>query len=195
MSYSACDLQADVDRLLDRLSIEVTGDDEDGFTIRRGHSTVHTDQGTYFDSAAEACGAGLQGLFDHIEDLLSAAKAVIGRWERGDLAEAVRELDVCVRVLDERAPGEAGHDKVSDRLKARLAHLVRDGLSFGDCVQAFGVTEQQDPTVGLARRLFHQEGDIEIETTTVVSRDEGDGAYVLAWAHVPEDEQAQSSAC
>ena len=101
---------------------------------------------------------------------------------------------MCVRVLDERAPGETGHDKVSDRLKARLAHLVRDGLSFGDCVQAFGVTEQQDPAVGLARRLFHQEGDIEIETTTVVSRDEGDGAYVLAWAHVPEDERAQNSA-
>jgi len=195
MSYSASDLQADVDRLLDRLSLEVTGDDEDGFTIRRGDSTIHTDQGTYFSSAAEASGAALQGLFDHVEDLLSAAKEVIQRWERGDLAEAVRELVVCVQVVDETAPGQAGDDKVSERLKARLSHLVRDGLTFGDCVQAFGVTERQDPAVALARRLFHEEGDIEIEDTTVVSRDEGYGAYVLAWVHIPEEQQTQNSAC
>lgn len=188
MSYSASDLQADVDRLLDRLGLEVTGDDEEGFTIRRGTSTLHTDHGSFFNTAAEAANAALQGLFNHVEDLVSAAKEVIDRWERGDLAEAVRELDVCVRVLDEAVPGRAGEEKAAARLKARLAHLVRDGLSFGDCVHAFGVTEKQDPAVGLARSLFHDEGDIEIETTTVVSRDEGSGAYVLAWVHVPEGE-------
>ena len=194
MRYSASDLQLDVDRLLDRLCLEVTGEDEDGFTVRRGDSVLTTSQGTFFNSAAEASAAALEGLFDHVEDLLSAAKEVINCWEKGDLAAAVRELVVCVRVIDEDVPDQAGAEKSADRLKTRLGHLVRAGLEFGDCVAAFGATESQDHAVAQARRLFHDAGDIEIDTTTVVSRDEGYGAYVMAWVHVPDTKPADEHA-
>ena len=37
------------------------------------------------------------------DELLDAASAVIDRWERGDLAEAVRELDLRVKLLRDRS--------------------------------------------------------------------------------------------
>ncbi|TDM05067.1 MAG: hypothetical protein C4K60_20290 [Ideonella sp. MAG2] len=186
MSYSASDLQMDVDRLLDRLGLEVTGDDEEGFTVCRGGKELTYGRLPVHDTAAEAAAAALEDLIDRVEELMSAAKTVIDRWEDGDLAEAVRELVLCVRTIDEVEPGEAGAFKTAERLKTRLQCLQRDGLSFGDCVQAFGCTDDEDPAVGQAHRIYHQAGDIELESTTVVSRFDGYGAYVLAWVFVPE---------
>lgn len=185
MSYSACDLQSDVDQLLDRLGLEITGDDCDGYTVRRGDVDLRTSRGVWFDTAAEASAAALEGLFDRVEDLMSAAKQVIDRWERGDLAEAVREMEVCVRCLDEGVPGFHPEDKAAERLRVRLNRLVNDGLRFGDCIDAFGVTADDDGAVAVAHRRFHEEGVLEIPGTTVVSRGEGPGTYVLAWACAP----------
>lgn len=190
MSYSASDLQMDVDRLLDRLGLEVTGDDEEGFTVCRGGKVLTYGRLPVHDTAAEAAAVALEDLVDRIEELMAAAKTVIERWEHGDLAEAVRELDLCVRIIDEPEPGDAGAIKTAERLKARLQCLQRDGLSFGDCVQVFGCTAAEDPAVGRARWLYHQPGDVEIDTTTVVSRLDGNGAFVLAWVLVPEPDQS-----
>lgn len=139
MSYSASDLQSDIDRLLERLGLEITGDDSDGYTVRRAGRDLSTHRGRVFDNAAEATGIAVEKLIDHVEDLISAAKVVLSRWERGDLAEAVRELDLCVRVIDEAEPGEIGEEKADERLRARLRHLRRDGLQFSHCADEFGV--------------------------------------------------------
>jgi hypothetical protein len=39
-----------------------------------------------------------------------------------------------------------------------------------------------------ARRLWHDDGQIEIDTQCVVSESADDGAYVMAWVWVPDDE-------
>ncbi|MGM9489625.1 hypothetical protein [Ideonella sp. YS5] len=186
MSYSASDLQNDVDRLLDRLGLEITGDDCDGYTVRHAGRDLTTARGTIFDTAAEATAAALDGLIDLVEDLISASKVVIVRWEHGDLAEAVRELDVCVRVVDGTPASQSGAEKAEDRRQTRLRHLVRDGLRFDECVTAFSVTERQVCAVATARSLFHQRGAIEIPAATVVSRDER-GTAVMAWARVCDE--------
>jgi hypothetical protein len=37
-------------------------------------------------------------------ELLEAAEGVVSRWEKGDLAEAVRELNVAISTAKGRAP-------------------------------------------------------------------------------------------
>lgn len=89
----------DLDRQLESLGLEVTGDDDEGYTIRCGTVDLRTDCGTRFDSAGEALAVAMTGLLDRVADLAGAAAEVVRRWERDDLAEAVRELDVCVKAV------------------------------------------------------------------------------------------------
>lgn len=89
----------DLDCRLERLGLDVTGDDDEGYTIRCGTVDLHTAHGTRFDSAGEALAIAMAGLLDRVADLVDAAADVVGRWQHGDLAEAVRELDVCMRAV------------------------------------------------------------------------------------------------
>ena len=45
-----------------------------------------------------------------------------------------------------------------------------------------------DNYVEAAKRLFHKEGEIEVDDSATVSRGDPDGAYVQAWVWVPESE-------
>ena len=54
------------------------------------------------DSQGEAAAAALADLVQRTAELLDAAAAVIENWEGGDLAAAVRELDLCVKALRDR---------------------------------------------------------------------------------------------
>ncbi len=70
-----------------------------------------------------------------------------------------------------------------------LIALKERGLDFGSCVNAFGVSSDEDPFAKAADENFHSEGDIEIDGTTVVSRgDDMEGAYVLAWKWVSAED-------
>ncbi|CAD5366683.1 conserved hypothetical protein [Rubrivivax sp. A210] len=51
------------------------------------------------DSQGEAAAAALADLVKRTSELLDAAEAVIARWERGNLAAAVRELELSVTAL------------------------------------------------------------------------------------------------
>jgi hypothetical protein len=192
MSYSASDLQNDIDRLLERLGLEITGDDSEGFTIKRAGRELALGPGRDFDTGAEAAAVALEGLIDHVEDLISAAKMVIGRWERGDLAEAVRELDLCVRVIDEGEPDQVGSEKADARLRSRLRHLHRDGLQFSQCVDEFGVPDRHAPAVAAVRNRLRQCDVLEVPASSVVNRDER-GVAVLAWVRLRDDGQSDSA--
>lgn len=66
-----------------------------------------------------------------------------------------------------------------------LATLKDCGLTFADCVQAFGDNDS-DSYVAAAQNKV-QEGDLEVDIPTVVSRG-ADGAYVQAWVWVSNRE-------
>jgi hypothetical protein len=74
-------------------------------------------------------------------------------------------------------------------LQEVLTSLRQDhGLRFSDCVTAFARNRDSDPYARAAHKEYHQEGEIEIDDTTVVSEGGDLGAYVLAWVWV--DDQA-----
>jgi hypothetical protein len=188
MSYSSSNLQNDLDQLLDRLDLEITGDECDGYTVRHAGRDLVTARGTIFDTAAEATATALEGLIVLVEDLISASKVVLARWDNGDLAEAVRELGICVRVLDGTHASPGLEQKAQDRRQARLLHLVREGLRFCDCVRAFSVTAQQASEVATAQRMFNTRDGIEVPDATVVNRDDG-RSVVMAWARISDEAQ------
>jgi hypothetical protein len=108
MALIADDLLNELAQQLQKLGLEITGDDVAGFTIRCADGDLLTRRGAHFGTAAEAAAVALIGLLDRVGDLVTAAAAVSQHWERGDLAAAVRELDVClneVAVSSDRAPG------------------------------------------------------------------------------------------
>lgn len=96
MALIADDLLNELAQHLQKLGLEITGDDVAGFTIHCGDADLRTHRGSRFGTAAEAAAVALIGLLDRVDDLVTAAAAVSQRWERGDLAAAVRELDVCL---------------------------------------------------------------------------------------------------
>ena len=96
MALIADDLLNELAQHLQRLGLDITSDDAAGFTIRCAEGYLCTHRGTHFGTAAEATAVALIGLLDRVGDLVTAAAAVSRHWERGDLAAAVRELDVCL---------------------------------------------------------------------------------------------------
>lgn len=70
-----------------------------------------------------------------------------------------------------------------DQLKA----LIEEGLTFSECVQAFGVPsigDKADPFAAVARS-YAEEGVIEVDDITVLSESE-EGCYVMAWLWVEQ---------
>jgi hypothetical protein len=105
MSYSASDLQSDVSALLTELGYEFTdhnlegeGDDEQG-----GWSWTFGDAwaSERFEESGEAEMDALRDYVRRAEELKHAAAKVLSRRQKGDLAEAARELqndlDACVQ--------------------------------------------------------------------------------------------------
>jgi hypothetical protein len=76
----------------------------------------------------------------------------------------------------------------SAEIEALRASLNHTGLEFGSAIQLFGTDEEHDAYVVAAKRCV-REGELEVDTPTVVSRDnDGDGAYVQAWVWVDDDD-------
>jgi hypothetical protein len=72
-------------------------------------------------------------------------------------------------------------------MSADLQELIRlkaRGLSFGDCLRAFGVDRGSDPYARTVFQKHHRDGEIEIDSRTVVSLSDDGGAYVMAWLWV-----------
>ena len=193
MTYSSSDLQSHVDELLDELGYQIIGDDGEGWAWRVGGAEVLSVTGLHgpiFDSAAEATAAALQELVGCVDDLRGTGRTVVERWESGDLAEAVRELDGALCMLDPALPASST-DRVnarpaddSGRREARLRRLMIEGLTLDDCLKAFG-----SPSVKLAqlRTSSALQGlDVLIGEHTVVREDLGEpgNTHALAWLRV-----------
>lgn len=117
MSYSASDLQMDADRQLRALGYEICGDDDDEGWYWTIGSFQSTSAKLAFDSAAEATADAVRDLVQRSGELLAAARLAVSRWSEGDLAEAIRELDVCAKAfpLVAVADGDSTDDPWVDR--------------------------------------------------------------------------------
>jgi hypothetical protein len=76
--------------------------------------------------------------------------------------------------------------------EAKLKELIAAGLTFSDCTHAFG-SDEFDSYVQAAR-LHVREGELEVDTPAVVSRGADDGAYVMAWIWIDNQEAGISPA-
>lgn len=183
MTFSASDMQSDVDANLRQLGYHVVGSDEGGWGVVFGVTEDSKPFIDGLDSAAEASSLAVQDLVGQAGSLLAAADAVVKGWESGDLAALVRELAQAVKVLDPVAQRKVREDRAMAWNIGQLRHLHRSGLSFEDCVDVFGVSVRESMLARRAHEQFHEEGVVEVPEQTVLS--EGDtGAYVMAWVHV-----------
>jgi len=67
--------------------------------------------------------------------------------------------------------------------------LKENGFLFEDLLGAFAETEEANPFVKAARELVkNDEGSIEVDEPSVVSRGDKEGAYVLGWIYVSNEE-------
>lgn len=117
MSYSASDLQIDADQQLRALGYEICGDDDDEGWYWTIGSFRSTSVQLAFDSAAEATADAVRDLMQRSGELLAAARLAVSRWSNGDLAEAIRELDVCAKAFSvvTVADGDSADDPSVDR--------------------------------------------------------------------------------
>jgi len=74
---------------------------------------------------------------------------------------------------------------MTPELLAKKAVLDAHGIIFADCTQIFGVG---DGYVKAAQEQYQRDGEIEVDDIAVVS-DSENGAYVMAWVWVGEDEK------
>lgn len=110
-------------------------------------------------------------------------------WHEYDEDEQGTWLASVVGIAEEALLKDESESEAKLDLQEVLALLRQDhGLRFGDCVVAFGRNRDSDPYARAAHKEYHQEGEIEIDDTTVVSEGDDPGAYVLAWVWV--DDQA-----
>jgi len=73
---------------------------------------------------------------------------------------------------------------VSD-LTAKLNALIDEGLSVGECLNAFSARHTPPEKAYVAAALKHQrDGELEIDSNAVVSLGDDPGSYVQAWIWV-----------
>lgn len=73
-------------------------------------------------------------------------------------------------------------------IEKELAALKERGLTFGQCVHLFGVDRKVDPYTKAAFEARNRDGELEIDSRTVVSESDDGGAYVMAWVWVTDEE-------
>jgi hypothetical protein len=77
-------------------------------------------------------------------------------------------------------------------LREELRALKARGLTFADCVKAWGVDPTAQTYEGAlaraAKEQFEQEGHTEFDDSIVVSLGDDPGAYVMAWVWVSDDD-------
>lgn len=109
-TFHPSQLQQALELQLRTLGYEICGDeDQTGWYWSIGSHRSLTAQ-LPFDTIEEATLDAARDLVERAQELAVAAQAVVSRWERGDLAEAVRELAVAAGYLTygDQDPEEAG---------------------------------------------------------------------------------------
>lgn len=70
-----------------------------------------------------------------------------------------------------------------------LQALIGQGLTFSDCVRAFGVDRDTNPHARYAFKKLTVAGEIEVDDSAVLSEAD-DGCYVMAWLWVSNEDAA-----
>ena len=78
-------------------------------------------------------------------------------------------------------------------LQDQLLDLKDKGLTFTDCVNAFGVDRDEDPHAQAAAEIYGCDGELEFDDTLVVSNGDDPGAYVMCWRWVTDEEAGIAS--
>lgn len=82
---------------------------------------------------------------------------------------------------------------LSEETKIGTLHgLAKAGLTFADCVKFFSSQQPEDDLyfVKGAKNKYSDEGHIEVDDNAMVSRGV-EGAYVMAWVWVYDDETGE----
>jgi hypothetical protein len=99
MTSNRVDLAIEVERQLRLLGYELCGDDDIGWYWQMGDFKSLTAT-LAFDTSAEALLAAFGDQVQRTTELLGAARQVVQRWSKGDLAHAVRDLDASAKALN-----------------------------------------------------------------------------------------------
>lgn len=75
-------------------------------------------------------------------------------------------------------------------LQNKLKKLVDQGLTFGDCVAAFGSNRATSKVAQAANDMYASDL-VEIDPETVVSESD-EGAWVMAWVWVPKEDAGET---
>ncbi len=73
-------------------------------------------------------------------------------------------------------------------IQHELKKLQAAGLTFADCVSCFGVSADNDPYLKAAHEHHYREGELEFDDTAIISESDDEGAYVMAWVWVTDEE-------
>jgi hypothetical protein len=72
-----------------------------------------------------------------------------------------------------------------EEASSALAALKSQGLTFHQCVWAFGVGRDSDYHARTAFEIYNKDGETEIDSIAVVNRAD-DGCYVMGWCWVDD---------
>jgi hypothetical protein len=73
-------------------------------------------------------------------------------------------------------------------IQNELKKLHEAGLTFADCVSYFGVSAEDNLYIKAAHENHYREGELEFDDSAVVSESDDEGAYVMAWVWVTDEE-------
>lgn len=153
-----------VEQHLATLGYKVFGDHEEGWSWELD---AYQPSLPACDSQGEAAAAALADLVQRTDELLDAASAVIDRWERGDLAEAVRELDLCVKLLRDRSEDAPATQVDLDEADAECTQgwlLHGDGPTGPWTVGAYlDVDDAQEAAIAKARSWVEEGHRVDLE--------------------------------
>lgn len=79
--------------------------------------------------------------------------------------------------------------------KQALRELIKAGLTFADALGVFaeGNTDEDKAYIDAAKvKHTFDEGELEVDESSIVSKGDDDGAYVLAWTWVSDDVDDES---
>ncbi len=73
-------------------------------------------------------------------------------------------------------------------VKYQFRALIDRGLTFGDCVEAFGETADENRYLAAAYLKYRRDGELEFDDKAVVSVSDDAGAYVMCWRWVDNED-------
>lgn len=168
MAYmSGNELCEAVQTQLGTLGYKIFGDPAEGWSWELGD---YQPQGSACDSQGEAVATALHDLVQRTDELLNAAADVVARWESGDLAEAVRELDLCVKYL-RRPVAESARGRQPGASATDLDTFSQVWLAHGDAPDGpwsrgafLDFDHAIDASLARAHELIEAGHEIDLET-------------------------------